>query len=81
MICKRCGSTINDEHGCLYCKESISSEQTEISDDSVQMQEMLLWLLTSQDKEKWTREELVVVGFGVIVAGFLVSITILNAIF
>ena len=45
------------------------------------MQDMLLWLLRPEDKEKMTREESVVVGFGVIVAVFLVGTTILNAIF
>jgi len=79
MICKRCGSTINDEHGCIYC---ITSDQIEISkDDSVQMQDMLLWLLTPEDKEKWTREETVVVAFGISIAIFLVGISIMNIIF
>ena len=45
------------------------------------MQDMLLWLLRPEDSEKMTREEIVVVGFGVIVAVFLVGITILNEIF
>ena len=80
MICKRCGSIIDGKHECSS-KESVISEQTKISkDDSVQMQDMLLWLLTPQDKEKMTREEIVVVGFGIAVAVFLVSITIIEAI-
>ena len=82
MICERCGRLTDDEHKlCLSCKESIISEQTEISKvDSVQMQDMLLWLLTPEDKEKWTREESIVVGFGVLVAVLLVGTTILNMI-
>lgn len=79
MICKRCGSTINDKHGCLYC---ITSDQTKIPEDgSGQMQDMLLWLLTPEDKERWTREETVVVAFGISIAVFLVGITIMNMIF
>ena len=81
MICKRCGSIIDGKHECLYFKESIISEQTKISqDDSVQMQDMLLWLLRPEDKEKMTREEIIVVGFGIAVAVFLVGITIIEAI-
>ena len=81
MICKRCGNIIDGKHECSS-EESIISEQTKISeDDSVQMQDMLLWLLRPEDKEKMTREEIVVVGFGIAVAIFLVGITILNAIF
>lgn len=81
MICKRCGSIIDGKHECSS-KESIISEQTKISeDDSVQTQDMLQWLLRPEDSEKMTREEIVVVGFGVIVAVFLVGITILNEIF
>lgn len=82
MICERCGRLTDDEHKlCLSCKESITSEQTKISQvDSVQMQDMLLWLLTPEDKEKMTREEIIVVGFGVIIAVFLVGTTIINMI-
>ena len=82
MICKRCGSTINDENGCQYCIKPIASEKLEISkDDSVQMQDMLLWLLKPEDKEKWSREEIVVVAFGISIAIFLVSISVMSAIF
>jgi len=81
VICKRCGSIIDGKHECSS-KELIISEQTKISeDDSVQTQDMLQWLLRPEDSEKMTREEIVVVGFGVIVAVFLVGITILNEIF
>ena len=81
MICKRCGVTINDTHTCLYLTESITSEQIEISEvGSVQMKSMLQWLLTPKDKE-WTREEVIVVGFGIAIAVTLVSITVMNAIF
>ena len=82
MICERCGRLTDDENKlCLSCKESITSGQTEISkDDSVQMQDMLLWLLTPEDKVKWTREESIVVGFGVIIAILLVGTTIMNEI-
>ena len=81
MICKRCGSIIDGKHECSS-KESIISEQAKISeDDSVQTQDMLQWLVRPEDSEKMTREEIVVVGFGVIVAVFLVGITILNEIF
>ncbi len=81
MICKRCGSTIDGKHECLYFIESIISEQTKISkDDSVQMQDMLQWLLTPKYSDKMTREEIVVVGFGIAVAVFLVGITIMEAI-
>ena len=80
MICKRCGNIIDGKHECSS-EESIISEQTKISeDDSVQMQDMLLWLLRPEDKEKMTREEIVVVGFGIVIAVFLVGITIMNAI-
>lgn len=80
MICKRCGSTIYGKHECSP-EELIISEQTKISeDDSVQMQDMLLWLLTPEDKEKMTREEIVVVGFGIAIAVFLVGITIMYTI-
>jgi len=78
MICKRCGSIIDGKHECLYDIKSIISEQTKISkDDSVQMQDVLL---RPKDKEKMTREEIVVVGFGIAVAVFLVGITIMEAI-
>ena len=79
MICKRCGSIIDGKHECIS-EELIISEQTKIpEDDSIPMQDMLLWLLRHEDSEKMTREEIVVVGFGITVAVFLVSITILNA--
>jgi len=79
MICERCGSIKNDKHECIS-EEFIISEQTKIpEDDSIPMQDMLLWLLRHEDSEKMTREEIVVVGFGITVAVFLVSITILNA--
>ena len=82
MICKRCGIIIDGKHECLYDIESIISEQTKISkDDSVQMQDMLQWLQRPEDSEKMTREEIVVVGFGIAVAVFLVGITIMDAIF
>ena len=82
MICKRCGSTINDENGCQYCIKPIASNKIEISEDGpVQMQDMLFWLLTPEDKERWTREETVVVAFGISIAVFLVGITIMNMIF
>ena len=81
MICKRCGSIIDDKHECIS-EELIISEQTKIPEyDSIPMQDMLLWLLRPEDSEKMTREEIVIVGFGVIVAVFLVGITVLNEIF
>ena len=82
MICERCGRLTDDEHKlCHSCKDSITSEQTEISKvNSMQMQDMLLWLLTPEDKVKWTREESIVVAFGVLVAVFLVGTTIINMI-
>lgn len=80
MICKRCGSIIDGKHECLAFNELIILEQTKISkDDSVPMQDMLLWLLRPEDKEKMTREEIIVVGFGIAVAVFLVGITIMDA--
>ncbi len=82
MICKRCGDIIDGKHECSAFKELIVSEHTKISEDvSVQMQDMFLGLLTPKDSEKMTREEIVVVGFGITVAISLVGITILNVIF
>ena len=79
MICERCGSIKDGKHECIS-EEPIISEQTKIPEnDSIPMQDMLLWLLRPEDEEKMTREEIVVVGFGIAVAVFLVSITILNA--
>ena len=81
MICKRCGVTINDTHECLYLTELITSEQTKVSDiNPIQMNSMLQWMLTPKDKE-WTREETIVVSFGIAIAVTLVSITIMSAIF
>lgn len=80
MICERCGSIKDGKHECIS-EESIISEQTKIPEyDSIPMQDMLLWLLRPEDKEKITREEIVVVGFGIAIAVFLVGITIMNVI-
>ena len=82
MICKRCGDIIDGKHECTAFKELIVSEHIKISeDDSIPMQDIFLELPTPKDSEEITREEIVVVGFGITVAVFFVGITILNVIF
>ena len=70
MNCERCGNETDGQKLCPSCKDIII-EQPEKDP------EIITNTLASEDKEKLTREELIVVGFGVAGAVFLVGTTMM----